>query len=458
VRAADRQLVGKFYWECTFNTVASVTTGVGVHVSSFAFGGGGYATGGAVGTCGVVQTGGNVYLDGTHAGLPSLGALSAGNVICIAVDCTARLIWFRLGAAGNWNASAPANPATGVGGISIINFGVGIPLHPSAVFTTPSDSVTANFGDTAFVGAVPSGYTSGFPSPSSTVLLVHADGANGSTTFTDSSAYARTLNISAAPGPFVSTTSPKFGAGSADFTVNGNTFINAGVSADFNLGARQFTVEAWAYFTSAPGATICGILSQFGGTTDLGWFFGMVSGSLAFYYSTTGTDNPNVGAAYVPTTNTWIHLAADRDAANVLRVYANGAVIASSTVASTIFASTRNLYIGNDMGQARTFPGKLDEIRITNGLARYGGAFTAPTAPFVPEPAIPTNALASQVAAEHWLTTNPAAQITQVAVEHWQSVTSDNLQAIVTFVAVEHWMSVASVSPAAGGPIVTMIH
>jgi hypothetical protein len=45
-----------------------------------------------------------------------------------------------------------------------------------------------------------------------------------------------------------------------------------------------------------------------------------------------------------------------------------------------------------------------------------------------------------------------------VAVEHWQSVTSDNLQAVVTFVALEHWTSVAVVVPAAGGPMVTMIH
>jgi len=69
-----------------------------------------------------------------------------------------------------------------------------------------------------------------------------------------------------------------------------------------------------------------------------------------------------------------------------------------------------------------------------------------------------TDARVTQVAAEHWLTTNPAAQITQVVAEHWASVASGNLQAVVTQVLLEHWASVAVVVPAAGGPMVTMIH
>ena len=68
-----------------------------------------------------------------------------------------------------------------------------------------------------------------------------------------------------------------------------------------------------------------------------------------------------------------------------------------------------------------------------------------------------TDTRSTQVLVEHWLTPNPDVNVTQTLVEHWASVTSDNLQAVVTFVAVEHWASVASVVPAAGGPIVTMI-
>jgi hypothetical protein len=108
----------------------------------------------------------------------------------------------------------------------------------------------------------------------------------------------------------------------------------------------------------------------------------MVSGSLAFYYSTTGSDNPNVGASYTPSLNTWIHLAADRDASNVLRVYANGVVVASATVSSAFFTTGQVPTIGNDGNGFRPFPGHLDEARITKGVTRYGGAFTPPTTAF----------------------------------------------------------------------------
>jgi hypothetical protein len=83
-------------------------------------------------------------------------------VVCIALDAGARLIWFRVGAAGNWNGSAVNNPATGVGGVAITNLGVGIQIYPSVCFGVIGDQITANFGDSAFTGAVPAGFTSGF--------------------------------------------------------------------------------------------------------------------------------------------------------------------------------------------------------------------------------------------------------------------------------------------------------
>ncbi len=281
------------------------------------------------------------------------------------------------------------------------------------------------------------------------VLLIHCDGTNGSTAFADASPYAHGMTVL---GPTISTTSPKFGTGSGDFNSAGARIALGSPVSDFNLGAGQFTVEAWAYFLSAPTG-VQAVVAQFGGSSNLGWFFGLNAGTLAFFYSTTGTDNPSVAGSYAPTTNTWYHLAADRDASNVLRVYANGAVVASATVSATIFPSTQSCLVGNDGNFNRNFPGRLDEIRITKGLARYAGAFTPPTAPFAD-----TSAIATQALAEHWLTTNPQAQITQVVAEHWASVASGNLQAVVTQVLLEHWTSVAVVVPAAGGPMVTMIH
>lgn len=214
-----------------------------------------------------------------------------------------------------------------------------------------------------------------------TKLLCHFDGTNGQTTTTDSSASAIALTMQ---NCVLSTSSPKFGTACLDLSGGGSTScVLASDHPSWHFGAGQFTVEAWVRFSTLPGTNTQGIVTQWGGSSQLGWWFGMFSGSLAFYYSTTGTDNPSVSAAWTPTINTWYHLAVDRDASNVLRVYIDGVVLASATVSATFWNSTRTLKIGNDENNGRRLTGQIDELRISNN-AMYGGAFTPPTGPFTP--------------------------------------------------------------------------
>ena len=211
----------------------------------------------------------------------------------------------------------------------------------------------------------------------SIVLLCHCDGTSGSTGFVDTSGFGHVLTPA---NVTVDTATPKFGSGCAKFT-GSNAALTVDNPAAFNLGSQQFTIEAWAYFTVAPSG-VQAVAAQFGGSSNLGWFFGTVNGPLAFYYSTGGTDNPNVGGAASPALNSWVHLAVDRDSSNVIRVYANGGIVASATVSAGIFPSSRACIIGNDENLSRAFPGKLDEVQIDVGLARYAGPFTPPVAPF----------------------------------------------------------------------------
>jgi hypothetical protein len=159
VRAVDKQITGKFYWEVTL-TSATNNYGVGCAnpnaVLSTLFS----APANAI----IVFTStGAIWIDNAASG-STLGALTAGGIVlCLAVDLTNRLFWARSGAAGNWNGSASANPATAAGGLSFGVGGIGIPFYPAACSSGVS-AVTANFGDTAFTGAVPAGFTSGFTS------------------------------------------------------------------------------------------------------------------------------------------------------------------------------------------------------------------------------------------------------------------------------------------------------
>ena len=106
--------------------------------------------------------GGHIYLAGVPAG-PTLGARANGDIIGVALDLVNQLIWFRVAPSGNWNGSGTANPATGVGGVSLQSIaGVGVPLYPYAYLQGSGQAYTANFGDSAFTGAVPASFTSGF--------------------------------------------------------------------------------------------------------------------------------------------------------------------------------------------------------------------------------------------------------------------------------------------------------
>jgi hypothetical protein len=157
LRTIDRQLTGKFYIEYTCTTWTA-NVGIGLANAGVVL-----STMGTTGANGfTVGTGGNVSVNGVATGTP-IGARANGDIIGIAVDLTNALGWMRVAPAGNWNGSATADPATGAGGVSLAIVSSSRPLY-GLVYTNAAvatASITANFGDTAFSGAVPSGFTAG---------------------------------------------------------------------------------------------------------------------------------------------------------------------------------------------------------------------------------------------------------------------------------------------------------
>lgn len=155
-RATGNQSNGKFYIEFTYTWSSA----------SYDYGGG-FTTGAAAispnPTPGVnLDQSAVIYVNGSAVG--NLGSgLTTGTIAGAALDLSNSLVWFRRGPAANWNNSGTANPATGTGGISIPG---STTWFPFAGFTGifGGQSLTANFGDSAFNGAVPSGFTAGWPS------------------------------------------------------------------------------------------------------------------------------------------------------------------------------------------------------------------------------------------------------------------------------------------------------
>jgi uncharacterized protein (TIGR02217 family) len=171
VRSVDSLASGKFYFE-----IAMAGANAGGCVLGMATAAGNLSTLVLTGVASAILNGqGTVNVNGTNLGGGLLGPSVSGTPFCIAVDLGAKLIWFRNGASGNWNGSGTANPATGVGGFSIaslVNPGLG--LFACCGATGVNVAMTANFGGSAFTGAVPSGFTSGFTSglgpPTSTLV------------------------------------------------------------------------------------------------------------------------------------------------------------------------------------------------------------------------------------------------------------------------------------------------
>ena len=216
------------------------------------------------------------------------------------------------------------------------------------------------------------------PNFSNVVLLCHFDGTDGQGSTVDSSSFAKAITQSG--GITLQTDQAKFGTSSSESFASGSRIWTCADSADWDFGSGQFTVEAWVYFTASP-TTVHLVVSQRGTSSNLAFEFGQINGQLGFGYSTNGTSFTFVQAAWTPALNTWHHIAADRDASNTLRVYLNGAVHASGSAAVTFFNSTAQL---NVCGSSVWFgiAGYVDEVRITKGVARYGGAFTHPTTAF----------------------------------------------------------------------------
>jgi hypothetical protein len=221
------------------------------------------------------------------------------------------------------------------------------------------------------------------PPFSSVVLLCGFEGTDGQTTYTDESSFARTLTNS---GAQVDTAQFKFGVSSLLCT--SNDYVRAADSADFEFGTGQFGVECWVRF-SALSSTM-GIISKgSNATTGPAWaLIRLSTGELVFRMATnsTGSTFVNVSASPSLSTGQWYHVAADRDGGGVVRLYLDGAMIASTSHATALINGSRELYVGATSigGALQDLNGWVDEARVIKGAAPYASdsGYTVPTAAF----------------------------------------------------------------------------
>lgn len=212
-----------------------------------------------------------------------------------------------------------------------------------------------------------------------TALLLNFDGANGSTTITDQSPHRTSVLTSG--NAQLTTTGPKFGSACAVF--DGSVDRLEITSPYLALGTRDFTIEFWVNPAAASSGSYARLFQLGSNTGPGGLWIVRTSTSLPMtlliqVYPGSAYTTVMTSAATLPD-GAWAHIALTRSD-GVWRLFINGAL--DQTVSFTgggndITRST--LYIGSNDSGGESFAGKIDDLRVTPGIARYTAAFTAPT-------------------------------------------------------------------------------
>jgi hypothetical protein len=226
-------------------------------------------------------------------------------------------------------------------------------------------------------------YVEGDRNFSNVSLLLHGDGTNGSTTITDSSPSPKT--VTAVGNAQISTAQSKFGDASIAFDGN-NDYLDSS-DASLALSTGNFTIELFVNRAGNPStSTATSSLFDFRTSEPSVNAHAYIQGSsagqaLRFTYYVNGVDR--IISSTQATTGVWRHLAIVRNN-SVTTMYIDGVsegtwADASNYTSSTLRVSGRFAAIS---GNFLSLNGYIDDLRITNGVARYTANFTPPTAAF----------------------------------------------------------------------------
>lgn len=220
------------------------------------------------------------------------------------------------------------------------------------------------------------------PDYSFVTALLHMNGTNGSSTFTDQKGgtYTRTGNAQ------ISTAQAKWGGASGLFDGSGDYVTRAYSTSLFDWWTTTFTVELWIRPTSFPSvANLVGNMQSTSSTNY--WSFGITNtGTVQFGYFNGSTFNTVTSSGTV-STGVWTHIAMTHASGNIalfMGTSGTGSRDGTGTVSGT---PQSNISTTLTIGQVNnvSFNGYMDDLRITKGAAavRYSGStYTVPTAQF----------------------------------------------------------------------------
>jgi hypothetical protein len=171
-----------------------------------------------------------------------------------------------------------------------------------------------------------------------------------------------------------STTQVKF-ADTKSIYSDGTAGNHLSIPADDSIFSKDYTVEFWMYPTQDTNISM-----PF--SKGVGLQFYHQSGNIAAALSWNNSSysyNGNFGSI---TTNAWSHISLVRDSsASTYKFYINGTLEDTLSSASNINTGSSDWIIGAFLTSGNyAFEGYIQDVRVTEGLARYTTSFTPPTA------------------------------------------------------------------------------
>lgn len=231
-------------------------------------------------------------------------------------------------------------------------------------------------------------------------LLMHGDGLNHGAIFIDSSSYAHTFE-NGFGGIETSTTVPSFGSASLFAKSSGNLALLGPndlnpASSELQIdGGQDWTVESRIFVGSVhpDGVNPCFIMFPSGVSSGPFALKGQIVDGSGIHFQSSGTNQAS--SSYIinqpgfATLDAWHHVAVVCFN-HTYTLYVDGISVASQFLAGNLRTITGDPAItrwkiemlGSFALSSFSTNTYMEEIRITNGLARYTANFTPPTGPF----------------------------------------------------------------------------
>lgn len=214
------------------------------------------------------------------------------------------------------------------------------------------------------------------------VALLHFNGADASTSFTDETGKTWTASGNAQ----IDNSVTLLDGGAGLFDGGGTVGVSTSNVSDFHPN-EDFTAECYLYWPEDPGRNNTILSNRTPSGSWTGWWWRITDSGIL---SLGVRDTVNNTAVSLTSTNpipknSVVHVAWCRRGDD-WRMFVDGTVVDESTYGGAVsHSSSANLNVGRDpsgvSSGGRNFNGRVDELRITKGVARYWEAFTPPSAP-----------------------------------------------------------------------------